>query len=120
VMYEGRLEMPARELVINELLGLSRLPNGKIDHLGDSSKDEADSLAGAVAGALEVGGQEDPGGKRAYFGTHSFWEPDGMAEYLSPLGMLAPAQLGPGDPLPEHRPGMEYSTADLDLWGPEV
>lgn len=120
VMYEGRLEMPARELVISELLGLSRLPNGKIDHLGDSSKDEADSLAGAVAGALEVGGQEDPSGKRAYFGTHSFWQPDGLAEQLSPLGMLAPAQLGPGDPLPEHRPGMEFESGGMDLWGPEV
>lgn len=120
VMYEGRLEMPARELVISELLGLSRLPNGKIDHLGDSSKDEADSLAGAVAGALEVGGQEDPSGKRAYFGTHSFWEPDGLAEQLSPLGMLAPAMLGPGDPLPEHRPGMEFESGGMDLWGPEV
>jgi hypothetical protein len=120
VMYEGRLEMPARELLINELLGLSRLPNGKIDHLGDSSKDEADSLAGAVAGALELGGAEDPSGKRAYFGTHKFWEPDGIAEELSPLGMLpAPAMLGPGEPLPEYRGGMEYS-GELNYWGPEV
>lgn len=120
VMYEGRLEMPARELVINELLGLSRLPNGKIDHLGDSSKDEADSLAGAVAGALEVGGAEDPDGKRAYFGTHQFWVPDDWSADLAPLGMLPVPALAGYDPLPEHRPGMEYGAADLGAWGPEV
>jgi hypothetical protein len=120
VMYEGRLEMPARELVINELLGLSRLPNGKIDHLGDSSKDEADSLAGAVAGALEVGGAEDPDGKRAYFGTHQFWVPDDWSAGMAPLGMLPVPALAGYDPLPEHRPGMEYGSADLDAWGPDV
>jgi hypothetical protein len=120
VMYEGRLEMPARELAVNELLGLSRLPNGKIDHLGDSSKDEADSLAGAVAGALEVGGQEDSSGKRAYFGTHQFWGPDEAAAELLPLGMPTSAQLSPVDLLPEHRPGMEYGEAGLDLFGPPL
>ena len=119
VMYEGRLEMPSRELVLNELLGLSRLPNGKIDHLGDSSKDEADSLAGAVAGALEIGGQEDPSGKRAYFGTHTFWTPDGMDADFAPLGMLPVPVLSSPEPLPDYRPGMEYSQADLDFWGPE-
>ena len=119
VAYEGRLEMPARELVLNELLGLSRLPNGKIDHLGDSSKDEADSLAGAVAGALEIGGQEDPSGKRAYFGTHTFWTPDGMDADMAPLGMLPVPVLSSQDPLPDYRPGMEYGSADLDFWGPE-
>lgn len=120
VMYEGRLEMPLRELVINELLGLSRLPNGKIDHLGDSSKDEADSLAGAVAGALLLGGQEDESGKRAYPGTHVFWTPEGSVDELAPLGMPSMASLGPGDPLPEFRPGMEYGSSEYDFWGPGV
>jgi hypothetical protein len=120
VMYEGRLEMPFRELVLNELLGLSRLPNGKIDHLGDSSKDEADSLAGAVAGALEVGGQEDPSGKRAYFGTHSFWEPDDWSAEMAPLGMLPVGVLSSEAPLPEERPGMEYGDSGMGFWGPEV
>jgi hypothetical protein len=119
VMYEGRLEMALRELVINELLGLSRLPNGRIDHLGDSSKDEADSLAGAVAGALRLGGQEDPSGKRAYFGTHQFWGPEHAVEELMPLGMPTTGQLGPDELLPADRSGMEYSTG-MDLWGPEV
>lgn len=118
VMYDGRLEMPARELVIIELLGLSRLPNGKIDHLGDSSKDEADSLAGAVAGALELGGQEDPSGKRAYVGTFDFYQGDGMGtSQLVPLGMPAGGQMGPGEFLPESRPGMEFG-GDIFDWGP--
>jgi hypothetical protein len=118
VMYEGRLEMPLREFVINELLGLSRLPNGKIDHLGDSSKDEADSLAGAVAGALEIGGCEDPGGERAYFGTHDFWTPDSVTPGWSPLGMPRMGELRSGEPLPETRAGMEYGLSELDFWGP--
>ena len=116
VMYEGRLEMPARELTIIELLGLSRLANGKIDHLGDSSKDEADSLAGAVAGALRVGGQEDPNGKRAYPGQVSFFGPE--AEVPAPAGMpSALAMLGPNQFLPEERPGMEFGSSYMDDWG---
>jgi hypothetical protein len=106
VMYEGRLEMPSRELVIAELLGLSRLPNGKIDHLGDSSKDEADSLAGAVTGALEVGGQEDPGGERAYLSSHVFYGPDPDVN-MDPLGMVAVGRMAPDRLLPVSRPGME-------------
>jgi hypothetical protein len=116
VMYEGRLEMVAREMVINELLGLSRLPNGKVDHLGDSSKDEADSLAGAVVGALETGGQEDEAGNRAYPGTIQFTGPASPLEV--PLGMpLSFAQLSPADLLPEFRPGMGSDDSYLDDWG---
>jgi hypothetical protein len=116
LMYEGRLEMPSRELTIVELLGLSRLPSGKIDHLGDSSKDEADSLAGAAVGALEVGGQEDPAGKRAYPGQISFYGP--TAEIPSPAGMPAALSvLGPDRFMPEDRPGMEFGSSYLDDWG---
>lgn len=116
VMYEGRLEMPARELTVIELLGLSRLPNGKIDHLGDSSKDEADSLAGAVSGALRTGGQEDASGKRAYPGQASFYGP--AAEIPSPAGMpAAMSVLGPDNFMPADRPGMEYGSSYLDDWG---
>jgi hypothetical protein len=98
VAYEGRLLMPRRQFVLNELLGLSRLPNGKIDHLGDGSKDEADSLAGAVCGALELGGQEDPDAKRAYPGQHQFYGRNEMS-YLSPLGMVDPSAMDPMEPL---------------------
>ena len=116
VMYEGRLEAPLRELTVIELLGLSRLPNGKIDHLGDSSKDEADSLAGAVVGALGIGGQEDPTGKRAYPGETSFYGP--AAEIPSPAGMPARLSvLGPDRFMPEDRPGFEYGSSYLDDWG---
>jgi hypothetical protein len=116
VMYEGRMEAPARELTIIELLGLSRLPNGRIDHLGDSSKDEADSLAGAVSGALEVGGQEDPAGKRAYLGQVEFYGP--TAEIPSPAGMpMSLTVLGPDEFMPSDRPGMEYGSSYLDDWG---
>jgi hypothetical protein len=120
VAYEGRLEMPHRELVLTELLGLSRLPSGKIDHLGDSSKDEADSLAGAVCGALEVGGSEDPSGERAYPGDFSFYGTGPADGDWAPLGMAPMRMLGPGDPLPDDRPGMEYGQTILDDWGPEI
>jgi hypothetical protein len=116
LMYEGRLQMPARELTVVELLGLSRLPNGKIDHLGDSSKDEADSLAGAACGALEAGGQEDPNGKRAYPGQVSFYGPE--ADIPSPAGMPGTlVMLGPDQFLPGDRPGFEYGSSYLDDWG---
>ncbi len=116
VMYEGRLEMPARELTVTELLGLSRLPNGKIDHLGDSSKDEADSLAGAVVGALRIGGQEDESGKRAYPGQTSFSGP--ASEIPFPAGMPAALSvLGPDQFMPSDRPGMEHGSSYLDDWG---
>jgi hypothetical protein len=120
VMYEGRLEMPLRELTIAELLGLSRLPNGKIDHLGDSSKDEADSLAGAVAGALGIGGAEDPAGKRAYPGQISFYGPDSGLEGFMPAGMPSLGQLGPDVFLPSSRAGMEYAGGFMDDWGPSA
>ena len=116
VMYEGRLEAPLRELTVTELLGLSRLPNGKIDHLGNSSKDEADSLAGAVTGALEVGGQEDADGKRAYLGNAEFHGPE--ADIPFPAGMpMSMTLLGPDEFLPEERPGFEYGSSFLDDWG---
>jgi hypothetical protein len=120
VMYEGRLEMPLRELTIVELLGLSRLPSGKIDHLGDSSKDEADSLAGAVVGALGIGGAEDPAGKRAYPGQIQFYGPESGLEGFAPAGMPTLAQLSPDAFLPPMRPGMEHGESFLDDWGPSA
>jgi len=58
VMYDGRLEGYDDGIIVDELEGLTRLPNGKIDHPADGSKDEADSLAGAVMAAIELGGDE--------------------------------------------------------------
>jgi hypothetical protein len=108
VAYEGRLDMPEDELLLTELLGLSRLPNGKIDHLGEGSKDLADALAGAVFGALTLGGQEDESGARAFIGQHSFTGPDVMAGW-KPIGMVAPSAMDPYEPLGTDREG-EYDT----------
>ncbi len=85
--YEGRLAIPRLAgddpdgvdgadgaamppmLLREELLSLTKLPNGRIDHPSDGSKDEADALACAVLGAVAVGGAEEPGGARNYVGA---------------------------------------------------
>lgn len=77
LMYEGRISIPAPViedpvhpppfLLREELLSLTRLPNGRIDHPADASKDEADALACAVLGAIECGGAEEDSGERTYF-----------------------------------------------------
>lgn len=59
IIYEGRLLAYKHELLIKEITGLIRLKNGKIDHLPSNSKDLSDALAGAVAGAIAIGGEED-------------------------------------------------------------
>lgn len=89
---EGRLtaacDQSTAELAINEILALSVMPNGKIDHPPGGSKDLADALAGAAAGAIFLGGQEDPEGIRAYPGS-------GLAQWYGspdtdfPMDMLA-------------------------------
>ena len=65
VLYEGRYEMPYSQRLMDELLGLSRFPGGKVDHVPGGSKDEADAVCGSVVGALLAGGEEDPAGRRA-------------------------------------------------------
>lgn len=106
VAYEGRLEMPEFPLVINELTGLTRLPNGKIDHPADGSKDVADSLAGAVAAALEVGGREDAAGARAYPGGMHDFSAHGGRNFL-PIGLPPLEYLGSEEPMPEPVRDME-------------
>jgi len=73
VLYESRLQgytVPdgldgthsSTTVVTKELQTLNQYPNGKIDHLPGGSKDVADALAGAVRGAILLGGQDvDPG-----------------------------------------------------------
>lgn len=58
VMYDSRLEGYYHDLLVGEIQRLSKLKNGKIDHPPGGSKDLADALAGAVAYAVEVGGDE--------------------------------------------------------------
>ncbi len=77
--YEGRLviprvvgedpDTPVPMLLRDELLSLTKLPNGRVDHPSDGSKDEADALACAVLGAIAAGGAEEPGGARNYVGA---------------------------------------------------
>jgi hypothetical protein len=57
LVYEGRLEAYYDEIAVRELKALGiRRKAGKIDHPPHGSKDRADAIAGAVMGALEVGG----------------------------------------------------------------
>jgi hypothetical protein len=100
VCYEGRWSMPEREVAITELLGLSRLPNGKIDHLGDGSKDEADAIACSLSGALEVGGCEDEDGLQAWpGGSLQSWA--GKPLFELPLGFVPPQLFRPDEVMPQ-------------------
>lgn len=57
-MYDGRLLGYWQDTVVEEIRTLNLLPNGKVDHPPDGSKDEADALAGAVVGSVLIGGDE--------------------------------------------------------------
>lgn len=84
VMYDGRLIAKHRELLVDELLGLTILPNGKVDHPRMGSKDEADALACAVFGAVEQGGRENETGEEAFYTPAQFF----MGERVElPIGM---------------------------------
>lgn len=99
--YESRLEFPNWELLIRELLSLSRLPNGKIDHPSDGYKDLADGMAGAVHGAVLLGGQEDEQGRRAWPGLSHQWGGQ-LAQAEMPIGMPALGYLSqPDEFIPE-------------------
>lgn len=67
LMHDGRIWIPARPVLLNEILSLNQLPNGKVDHPLTGSKDEADALACAVFGAVDLGGEEDPDGGEAHY-----------------------------------------------------
>lgn len=67
LIHDGRIWIPEREFLQNELLSLNQLQNGKVDHPNTGSKDEADALACAALGAVELGGEEDPDGGEARY-----------------------------------------------------
>jgi hypothetical protein len=116
VAYEGRWTMPLRELAITELLGLSRLPNGKIDHLGDGSKDEADAIACSISGALEVLGEEDPDGGQAWpGGALESWS--GSPLFSLPLGFVPPQVMRPDVLLPQQ---VAVDGRGMPMWLPSV
>lgn len=80
LMYEGRISIPRLPaeggsksfLLRDELLSLSKLPNGRVDHPLDGSKDEADALACAVMSAVQKGGREEGDGERRQYEPASF------------------------------------------------
>jgi hypothetical protein len=94
--YEDRLRAYKDPLLLAELEGLSKLPNGKIDHPADGSKDMADAVACACTGAIVLGGAEDPSGDRAYL----------SGEWVQPERP---------DELPAGMPGLGALTFDSDL-----
>lgn len=72
LMYGGRVSMPYTDILRNELLGLTKRTNGKIDHTSLGSKDMADAFACACTGAIMLGGAEAPSGARAYYSKVEF------------------------------------------------
>lgn len=73
IMYDGRLIAQRHELLIDELLGLTILPNGKVDHPRMGSKDLADAAACAIFGAVEQGGRENEQGEEAFYQKAQFF-----------------------------------------------
>lgn len=61
VIHDGRLDADYNQLLIDELLGLTQLDNGKVDHTASGSKDLADAFGCAVMGAIILGGEEAEG-----------------------------------------------------------
>ena len=72
LMNDARCSLPYSELLEDELLSLTRLHNGKVDHLLGGSKDLADAVACACYGAVELGGQESEAGERSYYASSEF------------------------------------------------
>lgn len=97
--YEDRLRGHKDPLLVTELAGLSKLPNGKIDHPADGSKDMADAVACACTGAIVLGGAEDPSGARAYLAGE--WEMPERPEEL-PVGMTGLGALEFDSELPDY------------------
>jgi hypothetical protein len=95
VASEGRLHMPYEELLMNELEALSRLDNGKIDHPPNGSKDLADAFCCSVAGAIVVGGEEDPDGAIVMTGGPLF----DTGGALAPLEGHQDLTMTVGDPM---------------------
>ncbi len=93
VIYDGRLTCPKNNMLREELLALTKLPNGRVDHPSDSSKDCADAFACSVQGAVEVGGQEDSEHREAHYGNATFM-------VGPPIGSLAgvPRDMEGGSP----------------------
>lgn len=58
LIYDNRFEGYYDKLLLNELEGLTLLPNGKVDHPPGGSKDMSDAVCGAAINAIGLGGDE--------------------------------------------------------------
>jgi hypothetical protein len=72
LFYDERLAGPHNDILLDELLELRILPNGKIDHPRKKSKDLSDALAGSVTNAIRLG-------KSDQFGEVEIHTPSTMA-----------------------------------------
>jgi hypothetical protein len=94
-MYDGRLEAYWDPLVVDEVLSLRRLKNGKVDHPSGGSKDMADAVAGAVLGAVTMGGSEGEEPERADVASEGSWSvPSGRSGGLGFGGEDGPLAWG--------------------------
>ena len=82
LVLSGRVSIPKCELLKKEVLQLTQLPNGKIDHAPGGSKDVADSVCGALVGAVEVGGAEADGGREVILGEEADETPVSVPDTL--------------------------------------
>jgi hypothetical protein len=94
-MYDGRLNGYWNELLVEEIRTLNLLPNGRVDHPPDGSKDIADALAGSVVGAVMLGGDESDEPERADTPLPDAYlmRPSGMGD----LGIEGSMRLSPQD-----------------------
>jgi hypothetical protein len=112
----GRISIPKIELLLKEILGLSKMNGGKIDHDSGSSKDLADALACSVVGALSLKGAEDPSGAVAYFAKPEFIS-GGLPKSKTPIGFEDGLTAYGGLDLfgaDEGMPGLGYSDSWYD------
>lgn len=86
VMYDGRLEGYWEPTLVHEVQRLTLLPNGKVDHPPGGSKDIADSVAAATAGAIELGGTEGEDPQRADEPFDMFGAQDAIGMEFMPVG----------------------------------
>jgi hypothetical protein len=104
LLNERRIEIPHSELCKMELFGLSKLPNGKVDHPNGGSKDLADALACSASGALELGSSEEVDAQGRPVEAHlasSDWQ-QATPEGDLPIGFVPPYAMRYDEVLRNH------------------
>lgn len=107
LLNSGRSLIPFSELLKKEMEGLTRKPNGKIDHPPVGSKDVADAVAASVHGAILLGGQET--GERAYYNGSEFTTGDAI---MMPSAFQ---HLSLSDVMNHPDPFTDYSTFPMSI-----